>query len=113
MKALRSLVAVGAGFGFLMFAGFVAGGLSTLVAKLMVATLGAFLAGWMTARLASYSPLGHAVVLALIAGAASFSLIAGGTAGGWYPVAAAVMAVLGILAGGWIRAAAVHARGTV
>lgn len=113
MKGLRSLVAVVAGFGFMMFAGFVAGGLSTLAGKLIVGTLGAFMAGWMTARLAAYSPMGHAVVLALIVAAASFSIIAGGSAAGWYPIAAAIIGVLGVLAGGWIRAAADHARGTV
>jgi hypothetical protein len=112
MKGLRSLVAVLAGFGFMMFAGFVAGGLSTLAGKLIVGTFGAFTAGWMTARLAAYSPMGHAVVLALFAAAASVSLIAGG-AGGWYPIAAAIAGVAGVLAGGWIRAAADHARGTV
>jgi hypothetical protein len=113
MKGLRSLAAVVAGFGFMMFAGFVAGGLSTIAGKLIVGTFGAFTAGWMTARLAAYSPMGHAVVLALIAGAASLSLIAGGAAGGWYPIAAATVGVAGVLAGGWIRAAAGRARGTV
>jgi hypothetical protein len=113
MKGLRSLVAVVAGFGFMMFAGFVAGGLSTIVGKLIVGTLGAFMAGWMTARLAAYSPMGHAIVLALFVAAASVSLIAGGGPGGWYPMAAAMVGVAGVLAGGWIRAAAGHARGTV
>ena len=113
MNWLRSLVAVIAGFGFMMFAGFVAAGLSSLAAKLTVGTLGAFMAGWMTARLAAFSPMGHAVVLALIVAAASLSLIAGGSPGGWYPIASAVVGVAGVLAGGWIRAAADRARGTV
>lgn len=113
MRVLRSLIAVLAGFGFLMFTGFVAGGLSTLVAKLLVGALGAFLAGWMTARLAEYSPMGHAGVLALFVAAASFSLIYGGSTGGWYSAASTVAGVAGVLAGGWIRAAADHARGTV
>lgn len=113
MRVLRSLAAVAAGFGFMMFAGFVAGGLSTIAGKLIVGTPGAFMAGWMTARLATWSPMGHATVLALIVAAASFSLIAGVSPGGWYPTASAVVDVLGILAGGWIRAAADHARGTV
>jgi len=113
MRIARSLVAVLAGFGFLIFAGLVAGGLSATVAKLLVAAFSAFTAGWMTARLAEFSPMGHAAVLALFAAAASFSLIAGGNTGGWYATTSAVISVLGILAGGWIRAAADHARGTV
>ena len=113
MRGLRSLVAVVAGFGFMMFAGFVAGSLSTIAGKLIVGTLGAFMAGWMTARLATYSPMGHATVLAVIVAGASVSLIAGMSPGGWYPTASAGAGVLGILAGGWIRAAADHARGTV
>ena len=113
MKGLRSLVAVVAGFGFMMFAGFVAGGLSTIAGKLIVGAFGALMAGWMTARLAAYSPMGHATVLALIVAAASLSLIAGGATGGRYPVVAAIVGVVGVVAGGWIRAAAGHARGTV
>jgi hypothetical protein len=113
MRIARSLVAVLAGFGFLLFAGFVAGGLSTLVAKLLVGTLSALMAGWMTARMAAYSPFGHAFVLALFVGAANFSLIRGVSPAGWYPLASAISGVAGVLAGGWIRAAADHARGTV
>jgi hypothetical protein len=113
MRIARSLVAVLAGFGFLMFAGFVAGGLSTTIAKLLIAALSAFMAGWMTARLAEFSPMGHATVLALFAAAASFSLIAGGNTGGWYATISTVISVIGILLGGWIRAAADRARGTV
>lgn len=113
MKWLRSLVAVIAGFGFMMFSGFVAGGLSTLVGKLMVGALGAVIAGWMVARLATYAPFGHAVVLASVVAAASMSLIGSAGPAGWYPITAAIISVLGVLAGGWIRAAADHARGTV
>ena len=113
MRIARSLVAVLAGFGFLMFAGFVAGGLSTVFAKLFVTVLSALMAGWMTARLAEFSAMGHAAVLALFAAAASFSIISGGKPGGWYSLVSALVSVVGILAGGWIRAAAGHARGTV
>ncbi len=112
MRWLQSLVAVAAGFGFLMFAGFVAAGLSTIAGKLIVAGLGALMAGWMTARLATFSPLGHALVLALFVAAASVSSIRG-MSGGWYPVAAGIAGVAGVLTGGWIRAAADRARGTV
>ncbi len=113
MKGLRSLVSVVAGFGFLMFAGFVAAGLSTMAGKVIVGALGAFMAGWMTARLAAYSPMGHALVLALFVGAASVSSVAAARVTGWYPITAAAISVLGVLAGGWIHAAADRARGTV
>lgn len=113
MKIARSMVAILAGFGFMMFTGLVGGGLSALAAKLVVGTLGAFMAGWMTARLADYSPMGHALVLALFVAAANFTLIAGVSPRGWYPIAAGILGVVGVLAGGWIRAAADRARGTV
>jgi ABC-type uncharacterized transport system permease subunit len=113
VRIIRSLVAVLAGFGFLLFAGFVAGSLSTLVAKLLVTALSALMAGWMTARLAEFSAMGHAAVLALFAAAASLSLISAGNTGGWYATVSAFISVVGILVGGWIRAAAGHARGTV
>lgn len=113
MRWLRAVVAVMAGFGFMMFAGVVAIGLSTLVAKLMVGALGALLGGWMAARLATFAPFNHAVVLAAIVAAVSISLMRSAAQAGWYSIAAGVVGVLGVLAGGWIRSAADQARGTV
>lgn len=113
MRLVRSALAVAAGFGFMMFAGVVASGLSTLVAKLMVGALGALLGGWMAARLATFAPFNHAVVLAAIVAAVSISLMRSAAQAGWYSIAAGVVGVLGVLAGGWIRSAADQARGTV
>lgn len=113
MRLVRSALAVAAGFGFMMFAGVVAIGLSTLVAKLMVGALGALLGGWMAARLATFAPFNHAVVLAAIVAAVSISLMRSAAQAGWYSIAAGVVGVLGVLAGGWIRSAADQARGTV
>jgi hypothetical protein len=114
MTVLRSAVAVVAGIGFLMTASLVGGTLSTVVARLMVGGLAALIAGWIAARLAPFSPFGHAVVLALIVAAASISVFAGGPApaAGFTAIAGAV-AVVFILVGGAIRAAAGAARGTL
>lgn len=65
--------------------------------------------GWVTAKIATRSPLGHAAALALIVLAmAVVGRFTGGSATGaqpgWYAVAVSAVGVAGVLLGGWMAA---------
>lgn len=65
--------------------------------------------GWVTARIATRSPMGHAVALALIVLAmAVVGRFTGGTATGaqpgWYATAVSAVGIAGVLLGGWLAA---------
>jgi hypothetical protein len=80
-----------------------------LVVNLLYSFAAALLGGWITARLAASSPLGHAAALAGFALLmAVVSSLAGPQAQGqpaWYPWVIGLLGAAGVLAGGWLRAA--------
>lgn len=121
---LRSAVAVVAGFGFVNTALWIGGGLigavlqalglgrAAVAAILLVSTLAAIMAGWITARLAGYAEMRHAAVLAAIMGAMTLSFALGDRPEGqpgWYAPVVGGLGVGGVLAGGWLRASAARA----
>jgi hypothetical protein len=117
MGALRSLVAVAVGLGFMaattavwtIVSRALAPGAMYLVLNLSVCGVGAVLGGWLTARVARSSPYGHAAALAAVVAVISIpsaTAAPGPSQPAWYPGAIALVAVLGVLLGGKLRAAA-------
>jgi hypothetical protein len=134
MQGLRSIVAIVAGFGFMVSTATVgrivttalvgAGALSTaaggaraafyVAAGVAVSALGALIGGWLAARIASRAPFAHAVALAVLTGV--LAALAGirapaGAQPAWYPVVMGITAVAGVLLGGKLRSAAAGPEG--
>ena len=71
--------------------------------------IGGILGGWLTARIGSSAPYGHAAALAAVVGLLAIdAAMAMPTPGqpGWYPSVLGIVAVTGVLLGGKLRAAA-------
>jgi len=71
--------------------------------------LGGVFGGWLTARIGSSAPYGHAAALAAVVAVLSIEVaLAMPTPGqpGWYPSLLGIVAVTGVLLGGKLRAAA-------
>jgi len=71
--------------------------------------LGGGFGGWLTARIGSSAPYGHAAALAAVVAVLSIEVaMAMPTPGqpGWYPSLLGIVAVTGVLLGGKLRAAA-------
>jgi predicted MFS family arabinose efflux permease len=78
-----------------------------LAANLLISLIGAILGGWVTARVAIYSPMIHVGILALLIVAMSFlSARKQGSTGqpSWYPMTIAVLGIAGVLLGGVLAA---------
>ena len=129
MRIIRSIIAVGAGLGFMaatvtvgtLLGSVILGGDSSdgrpspsavgvsLAANLAVCAIGALMGGWLAARIATYAPYAHAAAMAAIVAVFSISTATGPPAPGypgWYPSTLAMVAVFGVLLGGKLRAAA-------
>jgi hypothetical protein len=139
MQALRSIVAIVAGFGFmastakvgtiLAAALFIPGGAGSFAAGAVPASLpvayfaaniatsflGAVFGGWLAARIGAWAPLAHAVALAVLTAVLSVALAfqASSAQPGWYAILVGIIGVGGILLGGKLRAAAASSSGAV
>jgi hypothetical protein len=140
MQALRSIVAIVAGFGFmastamvgtiLAAALFIPGGAGSLATGDVPATLppayfaanfgasflGAVFGGWLAARIGAGAPFAHAAALAALTAVMSVATIfqaAPRGQPGWYPIVVGIIGVSGILLGGKLRAAAASSSGAV
>jgi hypothetical protein len=116
---LRSAVAVVAGFGFVLTAMWIGGGLlgavfqqlgmrRTAVAAILFVSLLAAI----TARLAGRAEMQHVIVLAAIMAAMTLRVVLGEQPEGqpaWYAPTVGGLGVAGMLAGGWLRASAAEA----
>src|SRR6478609_4542116 len=133
MRIIRSLAAVVAGLGFMaatatvgMLVASLALGRETpevrltpaafstfLVLNIVFSGIGGVLGGWLTARIGSSAPYGHAAALAAIVAMLSIeAAMAMPTPGqpAWYPSVLGIVAVTGVLLGGKLRAAAAGIR---
>jgi hypothetical protein len=82
-------------------------GRNYLAANLLISLIGAILGGWVTARVAIYSPMIHVGILALLIVVMSVaSARKQGTAGqpSWYPMTITVLGIAGVLLGGLLQA---------
>ena len=141
MQALRSIVAIVAGFGFMASTAMVgtilatalfipggAGSLATgevpatlpvtyLAANLAASFLGAVFGGWLAARIGASAPFAHAAALAALTAVMSVATILQAAAPraqpGWYAIVVGIIGVSGILLGGKLRAAAASSSGAV
>ena len=129
MRIIRSIAAVLAGLGFMaatatvgMLVASLALGRETpevrltpaafstfLFLNLVFCGIGGIVGGWLTARIGSSAPYGHAAALAAVVGLLAIdAAMAMPTPGqpGWYPSLLGIVAVTGVLLGGKLRAAA-------
>lgn len=121
---LRSVVAIVAGFGFVLTAMWIGGGLlgtifqqlgmmrAAVASILLVSTLAAIMGGWITARLAGRAEMQHAAALAAVMAAMTLRVVLGDRPEGqpsWYAPTVGALGVAGMLAGGWLRASAAEA----
>ena len=129
MRIFRSVAAVVAGLGFMAATATVGmliaslalnretpdvrltpGAFSTFLFLYVVfCGLGGVFGGWLTARIGSSAPYGHAGALAAVVAVLSIEVaMAVPTPGqpGWYPSLLGIVAVTGVLLGGKLRAAA-------
>ena len=116
MAVLRSVVAVVAGFGFMLtFAGLVApvlAAIAGMVGFLAANGLAAITAGWLAARIAGRAELAHAIALAAVIAIGTVIAAASEPPApqpGWYIPVAGLVGIAGIIVGGWLRSAAAEA----
>lgn len=133
MRIIRSIAAVVAGLGFMaatatvgMLVASLALGRDTpqvrltpaafstfLFLNILFSGIGGILGGWLTARIGSNAPYGHAAALAAVVALLSIeAAMAIPTPGqpGWYPSVLGIVAVTGVLLGGKLRATAAGIR---
>jgi hypothetical protein len=140
MQGLRSIVAIVAGFGFMVSTAmvgtilaaalFIPGGARSLATAAVPASLpaayfaanfatsflGAVFGGWLAARIGARAPFAHAAALAVVTAvlsAASACQAAPRAQPGWYAIVVGIIGVAGILLGGKLRAAAASSTGAV
>ena len=140
MQGLRSIVAIVAGFGFMVSTAmvgtilaaalFIPGGAGSLTtgavpaalpvayfaANFATSFLGAVFGGWLAARIGAWAPFAHALALAVltaILSVASTYQAPSAAQPGWYAIVVGIIAVGGILLGGKLRAAAASSSGAV
>jgi hypothetical protein len=139
MQGLRSIVAIVAGFGFMVSTAmvgtilaaalFIPGGAGSLTtgavpaslpaayfaANFATSFLGAVFGGWLAARIGAWAPFAHAAVLAVLTAVVSVVSIfqAPVAQPGWYAIVVGIIGVGGILLGGKLRAAAASSSGAV
>jgi hypothetical protein len=133
MQALRSIVAIVAGFGFMVSTAmvgtiiaaalFIPGGAGSLrtgavpaslpaayfAANVATSFLGAVFGGWLAARIGAWAPFAHAAALAVlttVVSVVSVFQVPPGAQPGWYAIVIGLIGVGGILIGGKLRAAA-------
>jgi hypothetical protein len=129
MRIIRSIIAVGAGLGFMAatvtvgtLLGSVLLGTETaqgrpsspaigiyLALNVAICAVGAIMGGWLSARIATYAPYAHAAAMAAIVAIFSIGTATGQPAPGhpgWYASMLALVAVFGVLLGGKLRQAA-------
>jgi protein-S-isoprenylcysteine O-methyltransferase Ste14 len=109
IRMLRSVASIAAGLGFLTSSRIVAASVHLPFAAVAIGTIGAVIAGWLTARVALFAPYAHAAVLAAIVAVLSILSASAGAAPSQpvsNTVAASVITVAGVLLGGRLRAAA-------
>lgn len=121
MNPLRSAAAIVAGLGFMLAGsmigasvmGAVLGASGAYVAASFVTSASvAILGGWLTARIAGRSPMGHAIALAAVFGVLTVIAVTSVHVPGqpaWYGPTVGAIGVAGILVGGWLRSAAAAA----
>jgi hypothetical protein len=136
MRILRSIVAILAGFGFLVStlmvgtviatAIFIPEGASPpggrppapemhpayLAVNVAVSAMGAVMGGWLAARIGGAAPFMHAAVLAVIVAVLSVATLLNAPASAqprWYLIVLSTIVVVGVLLGGKLRAAAAAA----
>src|SRR4051812_6198842 len=120
IRITRSIVAIGAGLGFMAatvtvgtLLGSVLLGAETPDAKpspsalavylalnLAICAVGAILGGWLAARIATYAPYAHAAAMAAVVAVFSIGTATGPPPPGhpgWYPSTIALLAVFGVL----------------
>jgi hypothetical protein len=82
-------------------------GRSYLAANLLISLIGSVLGGWVTARVAIYSPMIHVGVLGLLI--VVMSIVSARKVGAtgqpsWYPMTITVLGIAGVLLGGALEA---------
>lgn len=140
MQGLRSIVAIVAGFGFMVSTSmvgtilaaalFIPGGAGSLTtgavpaslpaayfaANFATSFLGALFGGWLAARIGAWAPFAHAAALAAltaVVSVVSIFQVGPGAQPGWYAIVVGIIGVVGILLGGKLRAAAASSSGAV